>query len=349
MQKLGKLLFGLCALLAVLAGCSKSNPFQSPNWQPEYFGPLLNLDIGLDDLSQLKDVEATYSVSPVEFGIPGFAFGTVLNVSPIQGISIPATNFHINEYAHEVEMDSMMVTVAFLNTLPIAVDPGTILKVMDSSTQQTILQHIINEQVLPGSSYSKEIHLGYTKISSTLSVFIEEFSSTGGDQIVFQDQDLVISFQISNLSVQKAVISGGFDLQLESKIPLNIKLNEYFNGYTGSLSLFLENSLPVKAQVNLAFLDKDENLLFSLFPDSILSIPAPEIDINGQVISSSLLDLRQFLLIDSLPDFKQISYLKVDIIFNTLDSPAGLVLDRNNRFKALLAGHIKGEIIDLIN
>ncbi len=329
--------------LLFLAACLPNiNRQVQLEWQPEFLGPIAFARLTPDAFAQSIEPVAVYRFDASLLGIPGYQTGTPLNVPALGPLNLPASYAHISGMFRSLEAEESVFSLSFRNTLPVNIKQGTRIVAFDSATQNIIVDHIIDRDIMPGDSYSNS-ETAYQKVlGSSWGMQIRDFRSDGGSNVTFNGEQFAIHYRLKIVRFLKATLNPGrqysFDFNTDVNFPAGDSLQ--VRDITGFLSLFFDNKLPVETEVLLQLLNAQGDTIYRFFNGQPAVIASAVIDAQGQVLSPVPTDFPELISLDTLQQLSDVTRLTGRILFRTPNINAFPVVDTNNYLKIKLAAKL---------
>lgn len=339
--------FFIGGLLLAMAACDFTADVDDIVYRPTYLGPLVISQLDPIEIAETAEKRATYTLNPVELGVPGFAFGVPLAIPPLGPLDFPPEYTELDDMFAEIVVNEVVFTITFENTLPVTINANTEIVGRDSATGNLMFRHILPRAIAPGEIYEGTQQETSKTLTSDLAVTIENFTTPGSSSVTFQDIDWVVTIDLNVLDLELVRVRPNrtFGFDNTSDFTFDFADNDFDSDPTGTLSLFVRNYLPTAIELDLILLDQGGNTIFSLFGSDPLNIPAPPITAAGEAQDFLEVDLIDFLAVDTLQSFVDATQLYANVRFITPNHPGLLLVQDENFFRLQLTADIAATLI----
>lgn len=269
-------------LLAVSCGKYNTNLNELPSSDTDWLLPLVKGRISFDNLKKLNSSTISFDIPSTDIG---FASGIQLNVP---GISIPELgpyNQPLSDWIHTVQFDTLEISLSFQNSFPIPIGAGTQFSFRRTGTtadpNNIVYQHTVASDIAPGQPYSFTIDVNNNAVSDTLFLFLEQFSSPGGNNVTFSSTPSKIDVTVDIIDIKKVELNVNKSTIELDTVEVDFGSEETNTGpidtsSNGNVHFFIDHALPIHMNAQVYFLDP----LTSVVTDSLLSAPLNLIGCN---------------------------------------------------------------------
>lgn len=270
----------------LVSGCD--TPDETPSYEPQYFGPIVDTRVDIEDISQLEDIILTQEVSPTDINNN---FQGTQNV-PAFSLNQPVGPYQLNitDIFELVRTDTFIFEARINNTLPIPISAGTEVVFRNQSNDSLIYRKVIQEEVAPGENISIKETLTDKEVENDINFYLENFTSSGSNgQVTFNTNDKAFfEFELIFLDIKELVITKGKSYRI--KDTSNVSYSRPANpdsSVAGEVYISLNNLYPINFRLNLNFIDdKNGVVIDSLLTEKIELAGAP-VNSKGRVIGDT--------------------------------------------------------------
>jgi hypothetical protein len=310
------------------AGCKKN--FNADAWAPTVLGPVATGTVTTEIVSDIRNKQFQQQIDPYDIG---YSPGTVVPHLPALSIKElgPFAN-QISPYFKYALVDSANLKVSFVNNFPVAIKQGTTIVLSSDSTgnnpSNIIISSSISSDIAPNSTYTFPVNLANQNIPSTIYLYLDNFQTDSGTNVVFNSQPTMLSFNLNILKVKLIAINTNKSYTLIDTTGFQISASQSGSvsdsSLAGTFRIFLTNKLPVNLTSQLILLDINKNAIDSLVQGSGLA-PAATTDVNGNVITSEQSNILIPINYTKLHNLSQCQYIVYRIKADTYGMPGSVV------------------------
>lgn len=256
-----KIFFTVLLATALLAACSKYKlgDKQWPAWEGEWLLPLLKGTFNFEDIRTLSQTKTTYNVPAMDIG---FTEGITVDVPVLDIPEVGPYKQPLSPWIESVNFDSLRITLSFDNLFPIAIDAGTHFSFRKSegtgSGANLIYEHIVDTRIEPGARYTFDVVVQQNTVEDTLYIYLEQFKSPGGDDVVFATTPCVLQVETKVIDLKQVGIYSGKSLVETDTLGIewgadDLEFEDTVS--TARIHCYFENALPVNQYLQIYFLD----------------------------------------------------------------------------------------------
>jgi len=281
LPKQAKLFF---VFMVLLASCNKD--INLDKWDPQMLMPIVKASATVENVADLRDRSFVQQIPALDIG---YTTGVQVNVPPTQRAFVGPYAYTLSDYFNSVQVDSAVFSVELTNSFPISISSGTRIVFRSSpetaSRSNIVYEYVLAQDVPAGGTYSKftDILINRT-ITSRIFLFLEDFKSPGGEDVIFGSQPSEVRFEIKFLSVFKAGINTGREYTICDTTGMELAgavTNFSDSTADGTLKLFINSSMPVNFTYQIYFFDETKTeLIDSLYHGDMVS-PGCKADLSG--------------------------------------------------------------------
>ncbi len=281
------LLVAIAGILSgLVSGCD--TPDETPNYEPQYFGPIVDTRIDIEDISQLEDIILTQDVDPLD--IRNNWQGTV-NVSPVNlNQSVGPYPLNITDIFELVRADTLIFETRIENTLPVPIGAGTELVFRNESNDSLIYKEVLQEDVGPGENISINETLTDIEVENNIDFYLENFTTSGSDGPVTFDNSTegFFEFELVFLDIDELIVSKGKSYRI--KDTSNVSYSRSSNpdsSVAGEVYISLNNLYPINFRLNLNFIDDKNGVVIDSFLTEKIELAGAPVNAQGRVIGDT--------------------------------------------------------------
>ncbi len=318
-------LIGLVLVLLFTWSCSKDpDPFEDlPNYTGEWLLPLVQGDASLLQLSQLQAIHLSATIGS---GDLGYLPGPYDEIPPFSVPSIGPIPIPVWEYLDVMEIGLSEVTVRLNNPFPITINSGTRLVLRNeantSDPNNVVLDIAMDPDLVAGGQYESTTEVQNVDVTDTLYAYLEQLSSPGGTDLVFDGSDAILEVTLSQVLVDRLAVDAGISFERCDSLALEIdaSLQNDTNMATGYIMVYADNGLPVNALFQGYLYDEADVLLDSLF-DTPFEILGGQTDATGA--TTSMITSSDTIPVDAPTLAGFLRSRKIELVYgvNTLGYP----------------------------
>jgi len=315
--------------------------FNTPPWQPEILGPLVNTSPGINQIIQFKNTATSYSVYIGDANVPA-------GNSPIPAISnlnLPVHSFPVSGAFKSITLDSGTLNFSLQNGFPIDIKAGTVITLVNAVSHTQILSNTLSADISAFGNYtmSPPANMAGITIEDSIQLVITNFGSDGSiNPITVSDTDhFTLTISLQNPYIRVCTLIGSDTITIKDTSAFSLL------GYTistdvvsGTLTIFSVNRLPFTSDLQIYFLDNTQAITDSLFTQYFTVHAAPT-DINGNV-SGTTQDSVSIPLNDSvkLQNIKNADHVISYLHLKTVANPAGVIVTKDEVMNLILVGDL---------
>jgi hypothetical protein len=297
--------------------------------------PIAKGDLSMNSLSELKNLD--YHIQ-----IPALSIGQPVNfpvTSPgLQLKYVGPFGVQITDWLKRVDIDSLEFSGTLNNFFPIPIGAGT--KVTMRTTRDTNSSNIagvalIPAQVPPGGLFSFDIKVTKKTLNDSVFFFLDDFNSPAYSNVVFSSSPTKLDIRLKVITADYAEIytNRNFysvdtaDFSAGSKDNLSSGSNGSVSdtSVSGTINVFLDNSLPANVVAQLYFLDVTRTqIIDSLFAPN-LKTGGSGTDPAGNPLNTISSKTTVPVTRKKVDNIKKASYVVSRFNFNTFGFPGAFV------------------------
>lgn len=276
-------------LLAIaLWGCKKdTEPFDELEpYRGHWLLPLVQSDVSLVQLSQLQVIPLEAEVQSLDFDYPA---GVYPAVPPFSLPAIGPYPIAVAEFLDVMEIASADVSVHLENPFPLTISSGTRLVLRNAPNindpGNIVLDIAIQPDLAPSSAFDHNGIVSDVDVTDTLYLYLQDFHTPGGSNLVFDGSTAHISIDLSHVQVQRLAVDTNIEFQRTDSVELSIdsELADDTAVATGHIYIYADNGLPVNAFFQCYLYDAGGVLIDSLFNDPF-AIEGGQTDLSGATL-----------------------------------------------------------------
>ncbi|MFN5295263.1 MAG: hypothetical protein ACK5BL_07005 [Flavobacteriales bacterium] len=266
-----------CSLaILLLLGCSKFEPSYDEinSIQSEWLLPIAKTSIGFKDINEISNLEFDVNVAASELG---FVSNTPIDIPNFQVNLLGPYIQQLPPIMKSIQYDSLFFTVELINGFPITLGAGTTISYRNApnlSDENLLFEWVISEPTPPGGAINFSAVSSSNYFNESVYIYIENFQSPGGNDIVFNDLTLSLSTEFEVIDLNYVDLYTGN--QILSIDTLSISIEEPGDTFGvatgGTATIYFDNLLPAHQRFQAYFLDD------GIIIDSLFSAPGT---ING--------------------------------------------------------------------
>lgn len=334
----------LLTLVAGLSSCDLAvNDITAPTWQPNILAPIAQASLELEDFDDLAVISMSAYVDVNDLGLtPGI-------IQPGQnerrsGVTAGPYTIHWVEGVIGAEAGEGKLRLKIRNELPVGISQGAILRVVQASTGETVLEHAIGND-LPGfGRLSDSITVLDIAFASGLEFWIEEMELTPiQGEIIEPGSGFAIEAEVEFNNVRQARVSSGSSVLFTDTVPLTIDLAEDLGRYVaeGSLRLKVGNGFPFGGRLDASFLSKNAQNTLGTLTNETISINIPAIDAQGFALESAETDIVIPITEEQLRIMARSDFLGFSGEIYAPSSPSSVVANGDRSFDVQLIADLQ--------
>ena len=333
------LLTSICAafLLVFITACDDD----FAQWEFESYeviGPLLSTKAELENITDFFEVSHTSRLAIDDLG---FEAKTYDEVPPAQWEGpIVIDNFSISDHFSRVQADVLEFGLNVDNQFPIPIGEGTELVFFEAGTENEIHEFVLEEDIPPNESSTVQITFEDLVFYGDVDFAVRNIQTPGSDEeTTFTHSDYIeFDFAYFFLDMHSATLNENQDYRVRDTTDFNPQSDatEIEDGeaeeVSGDLLIYIENRFPVDMDLQLIFLDENDNVKDSLFKDKRLDIEPAETDTEtGELRSNVVKQLTVGISENQWNNIRRSSRVMVSLGVNSnhLDEPARILSDES--------------------
>lgn len=311
--------------LLVLSASSCNKDFNIDSWEPKMLMPLAKGKARIQDVTDLRNKKWVQQIPAFDIGYTEFV---AVNVPPLNIPFVGPYPYEISEYINYVFVDSLDFSIELKNYFPIAIQAGT--RIVFRSTADTtssdniILQYELPYDVAPNQEFTVNSIVTNKFVNNNIYLYLEDFKSPGGNNVIFSGQPSEIRYELRFLSVVKVGIKTNKEVSVVDSTEISaISESDDYNDSTatGKLSLFVTNTVPTNFDFQMYFYDESR----TVFLDSIIYgsslIPSGTTDTEGLPTSKQEKKFEIPLTADRIARLKQARFCVYRLKGDTYGKP----------------------------
>lgn len=270
-----------CLIVALFTACSKYNtdPKELPTWTSDWLLPLIKGKLAFENIKEISEVKTSFNVPSLDIGYPS---GVNVNVPPLNISAVGPYKQSLSNWIHVVNFDSLEIMLSFQNVFPIAIGAGTKFSFRRSTNtndpNNIIYQHTIPNDIAPNQNYSFDINVINNFLTDTVYIFLEQFTSPGGNNITFSATPSKINVEIKVIDINRVELYPNKSLTEIDTVDIDFSKEDTGTDTAnyGKINFFVDNALPINFYIQVYFLDP----INSQIVDSLLDNPFNAIGCN---------------------------------------------------------------------
>jgi hypothetical protein len=274
------------AIAGLVSGCD--TPDETPSYEPQYFGPISDTRLNIEDISQLEDIILTQEVSPTDINNN---FQGTRNV-PAFNLDQPIGPYQLNitDIFELIRVDTFIFETRIENTLPIPMDAGTELVFRNQNNDSVVYKKVLQEDVPPGEKITINETLTDKEVENDIDFYLENFTTSGSDgAVTFDNSDQAFfEFEIVFLDINELIISKGQSYRI--KDTSNVSYSEPANpdsSVAGEIYISINNLFPIDFKLNLNFIDDKNGVVIDSFLTEKIELDGAPVNAQGRVIGDT--------------------------------------------------------------
>ena len=315
-------LLGCVLSLPLLQKCDL--PEGGPGWEPNYYGPIANTRVDIEDIAKLEDLVFNQEVDAND--VKSRFEGEVPEVPPFSlDKQVGPYPFTITEIFEKIAVDSLLFNVSFENAFPIDIAKGTVISFRNKDDGKEVFRHRIQADVEPGEKFEVTRTVLDESVDNDLNFYLENFTSNGSQEPVdFGDGlETDFRFELIFLSIAELEIKTNQSYRITDTTSFDLDTRDEAGSAKGELFIYFENRYPLIFETQLYLLDENKNLVDSLFesPVELGSAPVVESPQGGRITGDTVLVVDTVeLKDDNLRSLKNADYLSGNFFARTVDT-----------------------------
>lgn len=281
-----KLMMITCCCIAMFTACDKIKLDQLPSWNSDWILPIVKATLKFDDIKQFTQKTISFEIPAIDLG---YAAGATVNVPATTFGQIGPYKQSFNTLIKAIYFDSLEINMALKNIFPIAIGAGTHISFRrapnTADPNNLIYEHIVPSDILPNQDYNFNIVVNNNFIADTVYMYLEQFSTPGGNNVVFNSSPTTLNVTLSVIDVQKVELYANQTETIEDTVgvAINDSLNHTISdtSYTAKVNFYVENALPMNQQFQLYFLSATNNTIIDSLFTSPFNTAGCSSDVNG--------------------------------------------------------------------
>jgi hypothetical protein len=275
------LFYSLAMLL--LWGCSKFEPSYDEinSIQSEWLLPIAKTSVGFKDINEISKVEFDVYIAASELG---FVSNTPIDIPNFQVDLLGPYIQQLPSIIKAIQYDSLLFTIELMNGFPITLGAGTTISFRNApnlSDENLLFEWVISEPTPPGGIINLSAVSSSSYFNENIYIYIEDFQSPGGNDIVFSGLPLSITTKFEVIDLNYIELYTGNQILSIDTLPISIEEpGDTFGVATGgTATIYFDNLLPAHQRFQAYFLDD------GIVIDSLFSAPGIingcSVDANG--------------------------------------------------------------------
>ncbi|MBP6455914.1 MAG: hypothetical protein KA275_04210 [Chitinophagaceae bacterium] len=259
----------ICFVLLNIYSCNKFKIADQIGLESDWLLPLAKGKIGFKNLKELENNSLSHD-------IPSFDIG----YNPGVPINVPALNIpEVGPYAQPImgwikslKVKNLKIELSFTNAFPITIGTGTKISFRrDANTSDAtnlIYSHTVLNDILPNQQYDFSIDILNSVIEDTVFIYLEQFSSPGGNNITFSTTPSILSISLKVLEIENVELYTNKQASFNDTVQANFSqdTNGFDTTVSGKINVFVDNAMPLNTNFQLYFIDSlTNNIIDSLF------------------------------------------------------------------------------------
>ena len=317
--------------------------FDAPD--QEWLLPIAKSTINFEDIREITDINLELNINPDSLNLPS---NVLIDVPPFLEPILGPYALSLPTIIREVHFDSLSFAITITNSFPFTISAGTEVIYRNSqataSESNVLLRWMLLEDLLPGESRSIQQTVGSNFVQDAVFVFIENFSTPGGNNLFIANTPFLIETNFKLIDISKIELNEGHTLTSIDTVGIVIDLpdedeyNESSSG--GTATLYFDNTLPVNQRFQAYFL-RNDMVVDSLLVNPVLIDPSlnnPEGSPLNIVSSASTAPLSW----ERLNNLSSCDKLVIHHLISTIDNPnAPIVANETAALKVQLVVDLK--------
>lgn len=281
----------------LLNSCFKNEEFTSETWKHSFKGPLFKTIMDISDLANVQDIKLVDNITASQLDP---RWNGMIIQPPITGVSSEENPqiFEVTDFFRAIHTDSLVVGVKFTNGYPITIGKGTELVFRNEESQNVFFREAIKNNIEPNETYEFDIEVLSKPgedpqiVESNIEFYLDNFRTTGsnGEFVDFTNASTTFEFDLRFINV---VLLEFYPDRTWSDTVTNV-FSLFDDNATnqeiidGSLSLFFNNSLPVRGFTHVDVFTLEDQFLGSLTADTVRLLPGKVNQTTSEVLETAV-------------------------------------------------------------
>ncbi len=327
-----------------MSSCNMAmNDISAPTWQPNILAPIAYSNLELEDFNELAVINMSAYVQADDLGLtPGI-------IPPGQdqrrsGVSAGPYLIHWVEGVTSVKADQARLRLKIKNDIPVGLGQGTVLRIVQSSTGNVVLEHSIGQDLQGYGRLADSIYVSDVDFASGLEFWLEDMSITPiQGETIQPGSGFQIDAEVQFFDVREARVTSGSHVVFTDTVPLTIDLAEDLGRYIaeGELILKVGNGFPFGGRLNASFISKNKKNTMGQLTQEQISVNIPAIDAQGFALESAPTEIRIPINDEQIRIMARSEFLGFTGEIFAPSSPSSVVANGSRSFDVQLIADIK--------
>jgi len=338
------------ALVAILSfvGCKKfTNNLDDINEpEQEWLLPIARSTLDFGDIREVTDIYLELDINAADLGLPA---NVSTNVPQIDNLDLGPYQLNLpDEIIHKVEFDSLAFEIILTNPFPFIIGAGTRVTYRNSASTDSetnvLLSWNLAQDIPAGQSASITQTISGNYVQETVFVFIENFSTPGGDNLFIENRPLLIETNFKLIDITKIEFNEGHTLTSIDTVGIVIDIPEETDttdtDSRGTATLYFDNTLPVNQRFQAYFL-RNNAVVDSLLVSPVLIEPSIN-DWEGNPLSIVSSESSATLTWERINNLSDCDKLVIHHFISTINNPNDpIVANKSASLKVQLVVDLK--------
>ena len=333
----------------LLNSCFKKEEFTPETWKHSFKGPLVKTVMDISDLANVQDIKMVDEIKASQLD-PRWD-GELIQPAITGKSSEDAPQiFEVTDFFKAIHTDSLVVGVKFTNGYPISIGKGTELVFRNEESQTVFFREAITNNIEPGETYNFDIEVlsgpgeEPQKVESNIEFYLDNFRTTGsgGEVVDFTNATTTFEFTLHFINVVlleffpdkiwSDTVTTVFSLFEEGAVNQEI--------IEGDLSLFFNNSLPVRGFTLVEVFDMEDRFLGSLTSDTVRLKPGSVDQTTADVLETAVTSVAIPISNNKVDWFYDKVQLRIvyDLNTNNIVNSGTILVGEDSHLKTRLVG-----------
>ncbi len=335
---------GVLLVAALLSSCGLAvDDITAPTWQPDLLAPIAYANLQLEDFDELAVMSLSAYVEATDLGLTS---GIITPGQSQRRSGVTAGPYPINwvDGVTDVKSSQAKLRLKIKNEIPVGISEGTILRIVQTATGETVLEHAITAGLEGYGRLADSITVLNVDFGSGLEFWLDEMVITPiQGETIQEGAGFQIDAEVQFIDVTQARVTSGSNVLFADTVPLTMDLAEDLTKYiaTGELRLQVGNGFPFGGRLEAFFVSKNgANTLGQLTYEPI-SVNIPAIDAQGFALESSPTEIVIPITDEQLRIMARSEFLGFSGEIFAPSSPASVVANGDRSLDVKLIADIK--------
>ncbi len=281
----------ICFIAISILSCNKFKIADTIGLESDWLLPLAKGKIGFKNLKELENNSMSHNIPSFDIG---YNPGVLINVPPLNIPEVGPYAQPIMSWIKSLKVKNLNLALSFTNAFPISIGTGTKISFRrdpnTSDASNLIYSHTVLNDILPNQQYDFNIEILNSIIEDTVFIYLEQFTSPGGNNITFSTTPSKLSITLKVLEIENIELYTNNQALFNDTIlaTFNQETNGLDTTVSGKINVFVDNAMPVNTKFQLYFIDSLTNIII----DSLFSVPFLTSGINTNPLTGAPLTIN---------------------------------------------------------